>query len=135
MEPALIFLLSLAGIILLGVIVNSAENRLPLKTTVSPGQTYPNNHHVPGVGFYHAGGSRWCALPWNLYEEERGYYWDGEWHAEPDRREITASEPSMEEITRVNEAWRNAGPVRSSGFWSDVERFGFGTAMNRREGS
>jgi hypothetical protein len=102
---------------------------------VQPGVKYPNNHHVIGVGYYHATDQRWLPLPWNEYREGRGYYWDGIWHTEPDQRMVQTSTPSPSEVERVNHAWRNANPDRTRQFWETVEREGFGTAIRRSEGS
>jgi hypothetical protein len=96
---------------------------------------YPNNHHVLGVGYYHAAGGSWHVHPWNEFREGMGYFWDGEWHAEPDIRQVAASVPKPGEIDRVNSVWRAAGPGRAEKFWSDVDRFGFGTAIGRRHGA
>jgi hypothetical protein len=105
------------------------------KTVVDLGVEYPNNHHVFGVGYYHAAVQRWFPQPWNEYRETRGYYWEGTWHSTPDQRLILKSIPSTDEINRVNQAWRDADPDRARQFWDTVEQQGFGTAIGRSEGS
>jgi hypothetical protein len=105
------------------------------RTRVDPGKEYPNNHHVLGVGYYHATDRRWHVSPWNEFREGLGYYWDGDWHETPDIRQVASSVPDADEILRVNEAWRKAGPRVTADFWADVDRHGFGTAIARRQGS
>lgn len=105
------------------------------KTVVKEGIEYRNNHHILGVGYYHAPASVWHLHPWNEYREDRGYYWSGEWHAEPDQRATTPTTPSPDEIDRVNKAWRKADPQKMVDFWAHVDRFGFGQAVDRHEGS
>jgi hypothetical protein len=104
-------------------------------TVVTEGVEYPNNHHVFGVGYYHATDRRWNLHPWNEFREGQGFYWDGVWRERPDQRQVAASIPDPAEIVRVNEAWRKADPDKMKAFWSTVDRFGFGTAVNRSEGS
>ena len=102
---------------------------------VQAGAEYPNNHHVLGVGYYHAAARRWFPHPWNEFRETQGYYWDGTWHPAPDQRTVLKSAPPEGEIFRVNQEWRSADPDRMQRFWSTVERQGFGTALRRSEGS
>ena len=104
-------------------------------SAVQPGVEYPNNHHVMGVGYYHAASQRWFPQPWNEYREGRGYYWNGVWNAAPDQRMVPKSMPSAAEIERVNQEWRKADPDRTRQFWDTVEHEGFGTAIRRSEGS
>lgn len=99
------------------------------------GVEYRNNHHILGVGYYHAPAHRWHLHPWNEYREDRGYYWSGEWHEEPDQRPTTPTLPSAAEIKRVNVEWRRADPDKMQLFWGRVDRFGFGGATDRQEGS
>ena len=133
--PVLIF----GGIVLLMIVHTFKDidrrKKLAAATIVRPGVEYPNNHHVLGVGYYHAAPGRWHVHPWNEFRESMGYYWDGEWHPEPDQRQVTASVPSLDEIHLTNHRWRMAGPDESVLFWRDVERNGFGTAIGRRQGS
>lgn len=66
-----------------------------------------------------------------FFHEEKGYYWDGEWHAKPDVLEETTSTPTKMEIDRVNARWRKTliyGP-------EEVDRLGFGTGTFRTRGS
>lgn len=102
---------------------------------VKEGIEYPNNHHVFGVGFYHAASGVWCRRPWNEYREDKGYFWDGKWHPQPDVRTIGASMPKAEEVARVNAEWRRIDILDPGQFWKDVEFGGFGYALRRTRGS
>jgi len=122
----------------LGLVVffNALHNRrLASMSAVNPGVEYPNNHHVLGVGYYHAASQRWFPQPWNEYREGRGYYWNGMWNTTPDQRMVLKSTPSVAEVERVNAEWRKADPERARRFWDSVEHEGFGTAIRRSEGS
>jgi hypothetical protein len=119
-----------------GILYDRARrHRFAKMTIVQEGKEYPNNHHVFGVGYYHAANRCWWVHPWNEFRERHGYYWDGVWHAEPDQRQCASSAPDPAEITRVNELWRKADPDQMQRFWKDVDEFGFGIATSRREGS
>jgi hypothetical protein len=111
------------------------EQRELRRRSIVEWKEYPNNHHVLGVGYYHATDRRWHVSPWNEFREDRGYYWDGAWHDTPDVRQVASSVPDADEILRVNEAWRKAGPTTAANFWAEVDRNGFGTAIGRRQGS
>jgi hypothetical protein len=102
---------------------------------VNPSVEYPNNHHVMGVGYYHAASQKWFPQPWNEYREGRGYYWNGVWSTTPDQRTVLKSVPPASETERVNQEWRNANPDHARRFWETVEHQGFGTAIRRSEGS
>src|ERR1043166_7695253 len=75
---------------------------------VNPGVEYPNNHHVMGVGYYHAASQRWLPHPWNEYREGRGYYWNGMWNPTPDQKMVSKSTPPASEVERANRDWRKA---------------------------
>jgi hypothetical protein len=124
--------------IVIGITVISniiRQRKLATMTVVIQGAEYPNNHHVMGVGYYHAASQKWFPTPWNEYREDRGYYWDGSWHSTPDQRIVLRSVPASSEIDRVNQEWRKADPNLSLQFWNTVEQQGFGTAIRRSEGS
>lgn len=111
------------------------RRKLASMRTVEPHVKYPNNHHVLGVGYYHAASQMWYPHPWNEYREDRGYYWNGAWNHTPDQRMVADSIPTVSEVDRVNAEWRRADPDRAMKFWAAVEREGFGTAIRRSEGS
>lgn len=102
---------------------------------VKVGVEYPNNHHVLGVGYYHATSGGWHTFPWNEFREGSGYFWDGKWHPEPDTRQVLSSVPTPLEVVRVNKEWRLADANNAGEFWKDVERGGFGYALGRTRGS
>src|SRR6267154_3504591 len=85
-------------------------------SAVNPGVEYPNNHHVLGVGYYHAAAQQWFPYPWNEYREDRGYYWNGMWNTTPDQKMVLKSTPPMSEVERVNREWRKADPDRTRRF-------------------
>jgi hypothetical protein len=125
-------------IVVVGLLVLSKlfqEHKFDKMSVVKPGVEYPNNHHVLGVGYYHAASQRWFPQPWNEYREGRGYYWNGTWNPAPDQRMVLKSTPPVSEVERVNQEWRKAGPDRTREFWETVEHEGFGTAIRRSEGS
>lgn len=111
------------------------RRKLASMSAVEPHVEYPNNHHVLGVGYYHAASQMWYPHPWNEYREDRGYYWNGDWNRTPDQRMVAKSTPPVSEVDRVNTEWRRADPARTMRFWAAVEREGFGTAIRRSEGS
>ncbi|MBC7365647.1 MAG: hypothetical protein H7343_02350 [Undibacterium sp.] len=47
--------------------------------TVNAETVYPNNHFLPGAGYYHAPYHGWFLLPFNHYESGRGWYRGGGW--------------------------------------------------------
>lgn len=102
---------------------------------VKEGVEYPNNHHVLGVGYYHATCRLWHHFPWNEFREGSGYFWDGAWHPEPDTRNVLSSVPHAAEVARVNKEWRLADAHNAGNFWKDVEQGGFGYALGRTKGS
>lgn len=78
---------------------------------VSSGNSYTNNHHVPGVGYYHAPFRNWFPFPFNQHDPGRGYYYNGGWHGSPNTSGITSSMPDSPAVSRVNSAWRSANPA------------------------
>jgi hypothetical protein len=128
-----IFIIVAIGLVVLSHI--SRGRKFEKMSAVKPGVEYPNNHHVMGVGYYHAASQSWFTHPWNEYREDRGYYWNGTWNPVPDQRMVLKSVPPASEVDRVNRAWRKADPDRTGRFWETVEREGFGTAIRRSEGS
>ena len=111
------------------------RRNLAASSAVELNREFPNNHHILGVGYYHAASKRWYPHPWNEYREDRGYYWNGEWNQTPDQRMVAKSTPDATEVERVNAEWRKADPELAGKFWATVDREGFGTAIRRSEGS
>ena len=131
----LFFLFLIVGFAIAVIAGVMHRSKFAKMVVVRSGVEYPNNHHVLGVGYYHAAARCWYPHPWNEFRETQGYYWDGTWHQNPDQRMVLKSAPSESEINRVNQEWRNADPDRMQRFWNTVERQGFGTALRRSEGS
>lgn len=93
-----------------------------LMPPVSDQMTYTNNHHVPGVGYYHAPYHAWYPFPYNFYSPERGYYHGDRWTREPNQTGVTASRPSPQaaQTARAEQMAR-----------SQVSRGGFGRSLFR----
>ncbi|HEV2692797.1 MAG TPA: hypothetical protein VG347_07855 [Verrucomicrobiae bacterium] len=127
----------IVGLVVIANIINESLSRRKFASmkVLEVDLECPNNHHVLGVGYYHAAAQKWFPYPWNEYREDRGYYWNGTWNPEPDQRMVAKSTPPAVEVARVNEEWRKAGPAQATSFWATVEREGFGTAIRRSEGS
>jgi hypothetical protein len=126
------------GVLIVSIAVLTGWQRrrkLARLSVVKSGVDYPNNHHVLGVGYFHAASGLWYPYPWNEYRENRGYYWNGIWNRDPDQRMVLKSMPTASEVERVNQEWRKADPDRVRQFWAAVEYEGFGTAIRRSEGS
>ena len=112
-----------------------AEMRLHALRAVNAKTDYANNHLVSAVGYYHAASKVWHERPWNEYREGLGYYWNGEWHLEPDQRQVASSAPIPGEIDRVNGLWFAANPGKKFLYDEEVERSGFGGSNGRTSGS
>ena len=135
MDPVVIFFICVAIAITSAHVWTLYQTRWRYAklSAVTEGKEYPNNHHVFGVGYYHATCGIWYRKPWNEFREEEGYYWDGKWHSEPDLRQVRSSTPTAEEVTRVNAVWRKADPEAMKRFWYRIEISGFGNAAKRAE--
>ena len=65
------------------------------KEVISSENVYTNNHHVPGVGYYHAPFRDWFPLPYNHYDSQHGgYYHGGQWTATPHQSITNISSPT-----------------------------------------
>ena len=109
------------------------DDRVPV---VNADTAYPNNHCLPGAGYYHAPYRAWFPLPFNHYEAGRGWFRGGSWRGaaqadEAERRAAgtsgfagtqsralpAASRPTPEAVLRANAGARaKAGPVIRGGF-------------------
>lgn len=122
---------------LIAVIVNAIRDGFrsgaDTRVIVLPDVRYPDNHHVPGVGYYHAAYGRWYPLPWNEFRDGKGFYYGGEWHGEPAPATTEMTLPDAEQVHEVNLCWRRACPEKMAGIWDDVERNGFGQAVESIE--
>ncbi len=88
---------------------------------ISSSAVFTNNHHVPGVGYYHAPFRAWFSLPYNYYEPRSSqYYYGGQWGATPHESVVNLSSPNLEAIRQVA-AQRT--DVRRGGFGSTGRHF------------
>ena len=85
---------------------------------VVDGQTYTNNHYVPGVGYYHAGYHGFFPFPYNYYDAGRGgYFSGGSWRSSPDTaRNLASSVPSRSTVASANSQFRGTQASSRGGF-------------------
>ena len=84
--------------------------------TVSADNVYTNNHHLPGVGYYHAPFRAWYPQPYNHFNPQtQRYFYGGQWAATPHQSITNLSEPTPE-VARQAQAQR-----------TDIQRSGFGS--------
>jgi hypothetical protein len=104
-------LVLLSGIGLVGGLVawdawqRSRENAAapqPAAPPVSADQTYPNNYHLPGAGYYHAPYHAWFPFPYNYHDPARGYFAGGLWHLAPLALALNRSQPSPDAVASAN---------------------------------
>lgn len=104
-------------------------------TEVENGHSYPNNHYIHGVGYYHAPFGGWFPNRYNEYDPSRGYFYNGGWNRSPDNSPVTSSVPSSETVSRANSTWRSANPSTVSARKSSIassrssSRGGFGSSF------
>jgi hypothetical protein len=95
----------------------------PSSSRVTAEDVFTNNHHVSGVGYYHAPFHAWYPLPYNQYDPQtRRYYHGGQWNASPHESVINISSPTPQAVQQV--AQQNS--VRRSGFGSSSSRHYWG---------
>ena len=148
MTPLLIAAGAVGLPVVLGVaqcVRNADQRDVAQPATVNTGTVYPNNHFLPGAGYYHAPYHGWFLLPFNHYESGRGWYRGGVWRNaaqedDAERRELArtggfvprgggggagvssfarqpSSQPTAEAVQRANAgAAAHAGPVIRGGF-------------------
>jgi len=98
-----------------GALVGCDSNDLRLST----GTTYTNNHHVRGVGYYHAPFHAWYPYPYNTYDPVRGYYYGGQWNAYPALPGVTASQPTEHAVSQAKAGHQtHMAATRRGGFGS-----------------
>ena len=76
-------------------------------------QTYTNNTHRTGVGYYHAPYRAWYPFPYNYYDPARGYYHGGRYTPTRHESNVTASSPAAK-----HSATKSSSHVRRGGFTS-----------------
>jgi len=140
-------LLVAAGVVGIPLVLGVAQcGRQPKQSneetppTVNTETSYPNNHFLPGAGYYHAPYHAWFPLPFNHHDSARGWFRGGSWRgaAQPDASELqpgarpvgtsglagtpgfsnlAASRPTPEAVNRANAgAKAKAGAVSRGGF-------------------
>lgn len=140
-------LLIAAGVVGIPVVLGVAQcARQPEQSneetppTVNTETSYPNNHFLPGAGYYHAPYHAWFPLPFNHHDSARGWFRGGSWRgsAQPDATELrpgakpvgtsglvgtqsfsnlATSRPTPEAVIRANAgAKAKAGTVIRGGF-------------------
>lgn len=82
----------------------NASAPLPPTPPVQADQTYPNNYHLPGAGYYHADAHAWFPHPYNYYDPARGYFAGGLWHLAPLALALNRSQPSADAVAAANAA-------------------------------
>jgi len=64
---------------------------------VSTESYYPNDHHIPGAGYYHAPFRAFFPYRYNHYDPAtRRYFYGGQWGAEPFQSPINISTPTQQ---------------------------------------
>ena len=102
-----------------------------------------DDHHVPGVGYYHAPFQGFYVQPYNFYDPvKKLYFYGGQWGAEPHRSIVNISSPTPEaalvlETIRRNDEQRARDAAiaaeaarRSSTPYVAVPRSGFGSTSH-----
>lgn len=85
----------------------SQENAVapwPATPPVRADQTYPNNFHLPGAGYYHADYHAWFPHPYNYHDPARGYFAGGLWNLAPLALALNRSQPSVDAVATANAA-------------------------------
>lgn len=111
----------------------------PATPPVSADQTYPNNYHLPGAGYYHAPYRAWFPHPYNYHDPARGYFAGGLWNLAPLALALNRSQPSPDAVAAANAAlvarqkqeeaiYRNHGSSGGSGARSTWFRSGSGSS-------
>lgn len=107
---------TVAGVCCLGIYSCTREDEVTDDevTYVNSGTSYPNNHYISGVGYYHAPFHTWFPYRYNDYDSSRGHYYGGQWHSSPHTSGLTSSSPDPATTARVNREWRAANPSEVS---------------------
>ncbi len=83
---------------------------------ISTAGVYTNDHHVPGIGYYHAPYHAWYPMPYNSYDlARRKYFHGGQWTEQPHRSIINISAPTGSAVAVAQSARTD---TRRSGFGS-----------------
>ena len=88
----------------------------------SASAVYTNNHHIAGVGYYHAPYRGWFPQPYNSYDPNtRQYFHGGQWTATPHQSVTNISAPTGSELKRLAAA---TAAVHRGGWGSSGHRHG-----------
>jgi len=91
---------------------------------VSADNTYTNNHHVPGAGYYHAPYHAFFPIPYNSYAAGLGYFQGGRYADQPGDSGLQASRPTPQ-AAQVAQARQEVARAANA----NVRRGGFGGAV------
>ena len=81
---------------------------------------YTNNHHIAGVGYYHAPYRGWYTLPYNSFDANtRQYFHGGLWTPTPHESVTNISPPTPDQARRLAPA---QAAVRRGGWGSTGHR-------------
>ena len=85
---------------------------------VVEGQSYANNHYIPGAGYYHSGYQSFFPFRHNHFDAGRGsYFYGGGWHSTPDTASnLGASVPTRAAAAGANSQYRTSHPSSRGGF-------------------
>ena len=119
---------ALAGSVLTGCGPSEEPTMMPPQPPLSDSESYTNNHHVHGVGYYHAPYRSWFPYPYNHYIPGRGYFHGGNWSGDPHASATTASQPTSTAVRQAQSARATSASTStsSSGHLSGTSRGGFG---------
>jgi hypothetical protein len=109
-------------LVLLGGLSGAFTSCGPPSPPVESTGVFTNNHHVPGVGYYHAPYRAWYSLPYNHFDARRArYFHGGQWRDTPHESMINISSPNADAVRQVA-AQRT--DIRRSGFGSSSRSHG-----------
>ena len=77
-------------------------------------QTYTNNTHVAGRGYYHARYRAWYPFPYNYRDPSRGYFHGGNYSTQPHVSQVTASRPATRSSTSTSSVRRGGFSISRS---------------------
>ena len=94
---------------------------------VASANVYTNDHHVAGLGYYHAPFRAWYPEPYNRFDPQTGrYYAGGEWRTAPYASITNLSSPNSEAVM----AAQALQPARTGSTF--IRRGGFGSSSISR---
>ena len=124
MKKSSVVVLVISGALLTGC--DSSDHASDNFSSGADSETYTNNHHVAGRGYYHAPYHAWYPFPYNYYDPARGYYYGGSYKSVPLVSAITASRPAMR--SSASSSFGSSSTRSSSPSSSSISRGGFGSS-------